>query len=224
MNRNLMKKILITSCLVVSTTHAETVPVLVSRLIPQNAEMISYAMGDLNQDKLNDIALLIKPKNHDISGPKLFIYFNQNKTYVLQLSKNFDPWIYENEKECIGSAFDESSLTINRHTLNLNFIDEPICTNTYGINYAYKFKYNHSHFRLIGFDSFSADKISGNVKNMSINYLSNKIKIYQYNLFPDKKMSPKTLWKDLKMIKQYSLENMTFDNDVYNFDFNEQYK
>lgn len=220
-----MKKIiLLTFCLVTSTTYAESLPASVSQLVSTNWQIISVAQGDLNQDKAQDIALLLKPKKTEISGPKLFIYFNENNKYILKSSKPFDEWVYGNEKECIGSAFDESSLNIQRQVLSIKFNDEPICSNTYSLNYTYKFKYDQNHFQLIGFDSFSGNKLSGNITEKSVNYLSNKIKIHYSNFFPDKKFKPKVEWKKLENKKSYNLENMLFDSDDYNLKFEEKYK
>lgn len=166
-----MKKIrLVTLCLVASTSHAERLHASIGPLVPKNWQIIAFAQGDLNQDNVADLAVLLKPPKTDISGPTLFIYFNQNHKYRLKSSKAFGAWVYANEKDCIGSAFDESSLIIQRHTLNIKFNDEPICSNTYGINYSYKFKYAQNQFQLIGFDSFSGDKLSGNITEKSVNY------------------------------------------------------
>lgn len=220
-----MKKLkLFTFCLVTSTSYAESLPAPVSQFIPKNWQVISVAQGDLNQDKAQDIALLLKPKKTDISGPKLFIYFNQNSKFILKSSKQFYKWTYGNEKECIGSAFDESTLKIQRQVLNIKFNDEPICSNTYSLNYTYKFKYDQNRFQLIGFDSFSGDKLSGNITEKSVNYLSNKIKIHYSNFFPDKKFKPKVEWKKLENKNSYNLENMLFDSDDYNLKFEEKYK
>lgn len=220
-----MKKIILfTFSLLASTSDAETLAIPFSQLVAKNWQIISFSKGDLNQDQTDDIALLLKPKNAETSGPKLVIYFHQNNEYTLKLSKPLGAWIYANEQECISSALDESSLTIQRHVLKIKFNDEPICSNTYSLNYTYTFKYDHNHFQLIGFDSFSGDKLSGNITEKSVNYLSHKIKIQYSNFFPNKKFKAKVEWKKLENKKSYNLENISFDSDDYNLQFEEQYK
>lgn len=220
-----MKKlILLPFCLVIPSTYAENLPASVSLLVAKNWQIISFAKGDLNQDQTDDIVLLLKPKNAETSGPRLDIYFHQNNQYTLKLSKALGGWSYANEKECIGSTFDESSLTIQRHILKIKLNDEPLCTNTYSLSYTYTFKYDQHRFQLIGFDSFSGDKLSGNITEKSVNYLSHKIKIHDSNFFPDKKIKAKIEWKNLENRKPHYLENMGFDSDDYNLKFEEQYK
>lgn len=194
---------------------------VVQKLMPEHWELISYAIGDLNLDKKDDIALLIQPKNKK-TGPKLVIYFYKNNSYQSRLSKQFDRWTYEKENR--GNAFDESSLSIKNQVLNIRFNDQPFYTNTYNIAYTYRFRQSLNSFKLTGFDLSSADKLSGNTSELSVNLLTKKLKEYTYNLFPDNKIKPYTQWRSLKSVKSYTLESMSFNSPEYYTTLEKQFK
>lgn len=207
-----------------STSHSEDQNIeksVVQKLTPAEWEVIAYAIGDLSQDKKDDIALLIQPNNKK-TGPKLLIYFNKNNSYQSRLSKQFDRWTYEKENR--GNAFDESSLSIKNQVLNIRFNDQPFYTNTYNIAYTYRFRQSLNSFKLTGFDLSSADKLSGNTRELSVNLLTKKLKEYTYNLFPDNNIKPQTQWRSLKSVKSYTLESMSFNSPEYYTTLEKQFK
>lgn len=238
MFHNLKNITILTSCFLALTSHAQN-PLpssqssknknlnnqkpIIDHLIPAHWNLISYAIGDLNYDKTDDIALLVQPNNKEV-GPKLLIFFFKKNSFQLGQSKQFQTWTYRDENECVDSAFHESSLNIKNQVLSITFDEQPICTNTYGINYTYRFRHIENAFRLIGFDLLSADKLSGNTHEISVNLLTRKRKEYSYNLFPDKNTQPKTKWRALKTVKSYSLNSISFENADYYMSLKDQLK
>ena len=69
--------------LIPSFTFSQTTSSKLKSLIPKNWEVLTYAEGSLNADNLNDLAIIIQPKNTNIKNRKLLIFF-LNKTKAIK--------------------------------------------------------------------------------------------------------------------------------------------
>lgn len=195
------------------------------QFIPQKWEILAQASGDLNTDGQADTVIMVQPKNHKIMNRKLIILFKKNNSFQQIFTKNIPNWTYHSDpNECVEDAFDESSLSIKQQTLDLTFNVQPNCSNTYGLIYSYRFKWIENQFKLIGFDSFSLDKLTGKQDETSINFQTRKAKITENeNIFIENQKPAKIHWKNLKQNSSYTLLNIPFSNDEFNDSFANQF-
>ena len=190
------------------------------KFVPNNWEILAQAEGDLNQDGKKDIALIIQPKNENQHNRKLLVLFQKGQQLQLKLSRQIPNWTYRSEELCIEDALDDSSLTIKNQRLDVLFNTMSSCSNTYGLIYTYGFKLKNNQFHLIGFDVYDLDKISGKLKETSLNFLSNKAKVTTTpNIFAEVETPAKIVWKTLRTSKSYTLENIPWDSEelIHNF-------
>ncbi|KEC83204.1 MULTISPECIES: hypothetical protein [Acinetobacter] len=190
------------------------------KFVPNNWEILAQAEGDLNQDGKKDIALIIQPKNENQHNRKLLVLFQKGQQLQLKLSRQIPNWTYRSEELCIEDALDDSSLTIKNQRLDVLFNTMSSCSNTYGLIYTYGFKLKNNQFHLIGFDVYDLDKISGKLKETSLNFLSNKAKVTTTpNIFAQVETPSKIVWKTLRTSTGYTLENIPWDSEelIHNF-------
>ena len=194
------------------------------KFVPNNWEILAQAEGDLNQDGKKDIALIIQPKNESQHNRKLLVLFQKGQQLQLKLSRKIPNWTYRSEELCIEDALDDSTLTIKNQRLDVLFNTMSSCSNTYGLIYTYGFKLKNNQFHLIGFDVYDLDKISGKLKETSLNFLSNKAKVTTTpNIFAEVETPAKIVWKTLKTSTSYTLENIPWDNEQFIHNFSVQF-
>ena len=92
------------------------------------------------------------------------------------------------------------------------------CGSWFVTNNVYSFRYQDQKFKLIGFDTTSFHRASGEITQQSINFLTGKIKqIHGGNEF-ESTTQPETIqWSKLKKTYSIQLDQMNFD-DAQDFD------
>ncbi|ALH96383.1 hypothetical protein [Acinetobacter equi] len=198
--------------LIPSFTFSQTTSSKLKSLIPKNWEVLTYAEGSLSADNLDDLAIIIQPKNTNIKNRKLLIFFKQNQSYQKILSKEIPEWTYRDQEACMSDAIDEDSLTIKNKILDISFNDLNTCSNWYGLEWKYRFKYIQSQFTLTGFDYWLLYKTDGTLKQYSGNFLTKKLKITLSNAF-DENIQPKITWSSLKPIIPNTLQQIQFQHN-----------
>lgn len=184
--------------------HEQTI----SKFIPNGWTLLRSALGDLNNDKNEDLAFVIQYqdsisliKTDDgyidtvITQPRILIlafYNTVTKQYdVIEQSNSF---ILNHDNPNMDEPF--QSISISSGVLKIDFT---IFMNMGGwgmSNNTYKFRYQNNQFQLIGADYNSTNRGSGDIENRSYNFSTKKVKISTGNISIDKQ---KITWRTINL-------------------------
>ncbi len=197
--------------------------------VPQGWKIISSVSGDLNNDKTEDVVIVIEntdPDNFIENEKDARQILNLNPRYFLilfkvkngyTLNKTFIPSQNDIEFPCLEDPIAEADeMTIVKGVLSVNFRTWMIC-GSYGIcRETFKFRYQDSQFVLIGYDLWESSRNIGNIKETSINFLSGKKSITTGdNLFEDiDKAVTQTIWEDIEINELINLANLKWPNEI----------
>ena len=183
------------------------------------------AKGDLNKDKLEDVAIIIEKndkkniKKNESLGPDelnlnprilLVLFKEKNGTYTLA-AKNDKGFIKSEGNEETPTLMDTlSNISIKKNVLKItfNYFMSAGSWNTSSDTYIFRFQNNV--FELIGYESNSYMRNTGEEEKVSINFSTNKVKSTTGgNMFEDAKDKPKDKWRNAEFEKKYILDEMT---------------
>ena len=198
--------------------------------IPKGWKIIQRANGDLNHDQLVDTALIIEDtdpthfqKNEflgesvlNLNARRLLILFQQpNKQYLLNSSKDdFIPPPNDFESPCLEDPLAEAEpMSIGKGVLKVELRYWYSCGTWYSSKEKYAFRYDGQRFRLIGQDSYSYHRASGDEEEHSINYLTGKQSTTTGGNISGEKRA-KTHWKPLKENKAIFLDALNIKDDA----------
>lgn len=189
--------------------------------VPKNFKVQDTVMGDLNNDGLLDILILVKD-----TDPKYFVIDEYNKPVdrnrrgliILFKSKNSYDLIANNlscfysENEDGGVYFPpELSIEIVKNVINVHFAH-----GRYGF-WTYKFRYQNDDFELIGYDS-SSNNGPVVMSHTSINYSTGK-KIVKKNINVDAEEDGQEVFEtsttQVKRKQKIKLSEITNIEDLY---------
>ena len=173
--------------------------------VPKHWSAIMKVDGDLNKDGLTDTALIVEQENpNNISiteyndtlntNPRalLVLFKQENGTYKLA-AKN-DKGFIEPPKES-SSLLDplgEGGINIKKNTLRLRFQYFFSAGSWYITNVEYVFRYQNNHFELIGVETNSFHRATGEETIVSFNLSTNKLETTMGgNVFEEKENNPK---------------------------------
>ena len=173
--------------------------------VPKYWSAIMKVDGDLNKDGLTDTALIVEQENpNNISiteyndtlntNPRalLVLFKQENGTYKLA-AKN-DKGFIEPPKEnsSLLDPLGEGDINIKNNTLRLNFQYFFSAGSWYITNVEYVFRYQNSHFELIGVETNSFHRATGEETIVSFNLSTNKLETNMGgNVFEEKENNPK---------------------------------
>ena len=181
--------------------------------------------GDLNKDNLEDIAIIIEKndkkniKKNESLGPDelnlnprilLVLFKEKDGTYTLA-AKNDKGFIQSEGNEETPTLMDTlSNISIKKNVLKItfNYFMSAGSWNTSSDTYIFRFQNNV--FELIGYESDSYMRNTGEEEKVSINFSTNKVKSTTGgNMFEDAKDKPKDKWRNAEFEKKYILDEMT---------------
>jgi len=173
--------------------------------VPKHWSAIMKVDGDLNKDGLTDTALIVEQENpNNISiteyndtlntNPRalLVLFKQENGTYKLA-AKN-DKGFIEPPKEnsSLLDPLGEGDINIKNNTLRLKFQYFFSAGSWYITNVEYVFRYQNSHFELIGVETNSFHRATGEETIVSFNLSTNKLETTMGgNIFEEKENNPK---------------------------------
>lgn len=202
---------------------------LIADFVPNKWKVIATSEGDLNKDKMNDIAFVIEntaTENILLEGgfgkdtlnvnPRfLLVLFKTDSKYVLKsINKKFIPSQDSSVSPCLDDPFMENGgIEIKNGVLNIDFHYWLSCGSWFVTDRNYKFRFQEDKFVLIGYDSSSFHRSSGESDSVSINFLTKKKELITgMNEF--KESNPKKIWKNIKLEKLIKLEDLTTDSEI----------
>ena len=183
------------------------------------------AKGDLNKDKLEDVAIIIEKndkkniKKNDNFGPDelnlnprilLILFKEKDGTYSL-VAKNDKGFIQSEGNEELPTLADTlSNISIKKNVLKITFNYFMSAGSWATSTEVYIFRFQNNRFELIGYESNAYMRNSGEEEKRSINFSTNKVKSTTGgNMFEEKENKPKHEWKDVEFEKKYILDKMT---------------
>ena len=183
------------------------------------------AKGDLNKDKLEDIAIIIEKddkkniKKNDGFGPEelnlnprilLVLFKGKDGTYSLA-AKNDKGFIKSEGNEDNSALMDTlDNIIIKNNVLKIVFNYFMSAGSWWTSTDIYIFRFQNNVFELIGYESNAYMRNTGEEEGTSINFSTNKTKITTGgNIFEEKENNPKDEWRYLKFEKKYILDEMT---------------
>ena len=190
--------------------------------VPKHWSAIMKVDGDLNKDGLADTALIVEqenPENISVTeyndtlntNPRalLVLFKQENGTYKLA-AKN-DKGFIEPPKES-SSLLDplgEGDINIKNNTLRLRFQYFFSAGSWYITNVEYVFRYQNNHFELIGVETNSFHRATGEETIVSFNLSTNKLETTMGgNVFEEKENNPKKETKTFMYNPKPILDNM----------------
>ncbi len=189
----------------------------VSTFIPDGWVLLDSALGDLNNDKNNDIAFIIQHRDSIslakidggfidtvITQPRILVVaFYNITTRQYEVIEQSNTFILNHDNPNMEEPFQD--ISISDRVLKIDF-EMFMNAGGWGMsNNSYKFRYQDNQFYLIGADHNSANRGSGDTEERSYNFLTKKVKIVTGN-FPGKqksKLSSFTLQK-MKTLKTFA--------------------
>ena len=181
--------------------------------IPAGWKLLSSVQGDLNRDGQADLVRVIEednPANHlkndglgqsvlNINPRRLHVFLQQNGAYQPVLNTDrFLPSENNADSHCLADPLQEGGeVAVKNGLLHIQLHYWLSCGSWYVTHNAYTFRYQDGRFRLIGWDSSSFHRASGERSEYSHNYLTGKRKtVTGLNEF-EPNARPKTRWTRL---------------------------
>lgn len=176
-----------------------------NEIFPANCDTMGVAWGDLNQDGLKDVVVVATPRiaenmrvrddgyEYNFNSPVMGIYFG-TKEGKLNLYKEYENTIPGTEDE---SYFIELEMDISEKgvlSLNIEHFYTAGATNTDYNKFLYR--YQDNDFYLIGEDTGSLSRPSGESEEVSINYLTHKKQTVISNAF-DENAEDEETWETI---------------------------
>lgn len=198
----------------------------INAFVPKGWKIIYRAKGDLNKDHLADEAIIIQntnPKNIiknegmgsdklNLNPRMLLVLFKTSGNYSLQAQNtSFIPLENDAENTCLADPLQETgAINIKNGTLILSYQYWLSC-GSYGVNNLdYTFRFQNQKMELIGFDTESYSRSSGEETITSLNFSTRKkSETSGGNMFSDKTNKPKTVWKKFDWGRLFTLDEMT---------------
>ncbi|WP_424652182.1 hypothetical protein [Capnocytophaga gingivalis] len=192
--------------------------------VPKHWSAIMKVDGDLNKDGLADTALIVEQENPENiivteyndtlnTNPRvlLVLFKQENGTYKLA-AKNDRGFIEPSKTEEDPSLLDplgEGDINIKNNTLRLKFQYFYSAGSWSITNVEYVFRFQNSHFELIGVETNSFDRSTGEETIESFNLSTNKLEITTGgNMFGENEDNPKKITKTFMYNPKPILDNM----------------
>ena len=179
----------------------------VQDFVPAGWTILDTATGDLNRDKLNDVAIILQYKDsvtivgpHDVEDtvvtqPRmLIIVFKNSANNKFYLAEKTNSFILNHDNPTMEDPY--AGLTIHKGVLQIDFHIFHNMGSWYITNASYKFRFQNNQFELIGAEYSSMHRATHDFENYSYNFLTKKRSLIKGN---DNKGTKKTHWKPVKI-------------------------
>lgn len=194
--------------------------------IPKGYRLLTEATGDLNKDGVSDLALVVEntdPGNFQVEPDRLgpdTLNLNDRILFILagtgggnfrKIAQNKGLLPSENSdvQSCLADPLmQDGGIAIEKGLLKIDLQYWYSCGSWYITHNTYTLRWQANRMQLIGFDSKSLHRASGESSATSINFSTGKRKeITGTNEFEGPE-NPKTTWKNLQNRQPVYLEDL----------------
>jgi hypothetical protein len=185
----------------------------ISDFVPKDWETVGKAPGDLNGDKLEDCALVIKAnlskflnKNDGLgsdpfdTNPRILVILFKDKDGY-KIAEQSNTFIVAPDSPTMLEPFQE--VRIKNGILELSFELFSSAGSWSTTSSSYRFKFLNGEFVLIGADKTDSMRNSGEMESRSYNFLTSKLKVSTGNFSSDRQ---KVRWKTYRLKKLKTLD------------------
>lgn len=177
----------------------------VQDVFPSNCDTVCFQLGDLNNDGVQDMVICATPRNpenmmvrddgyeYNFNKPVLAIYFGQD-------GENYS--LFKEYPNTIPGAEDEFAFVTvepeitEEGVLNLGLEWFYSAGSSAVDQNSYLYRYQDGDFYLIGSETQSYSRMSGEAENVSSNYLTKKQLTTTFSMMDDN-VKPTETWSDL---------------------------
>ena len=185
----------------------------INDFVPKNWETVGKALGDLNGDKIEDCALVMKAnlskflnKNDGLgsdpfdTNPRILVILFKDKDGY-KIAKQSNTFIVAPDSPTQLEPFQE--VRIKNGILELSFELFSSAGSWSMTSASYKFKFLKGEFVLIGADKTDSMRNSGEMESRSYNFLTSKLRVSTGNFSSDRQ---KVRWKTYKLKRLKTLD------------------
>jgi hypothetical protein len=179
----------------------------INDFVPAGWVILDKASGDMNGDKLSDVALVLQHRdsitfttidNGDTvtvtTQPRILaLLFKNPKNDGYHLVQQSNTFILPHDNPTMEDPY--QSITIKEGVLNIRFQLFANIGSWEITNGEYKFRYRNKQFELIGAETYSMNRANGKYESYSYNFLMQKRSFTQGD--PKRKYAPK--WKNINV-------------------------
>lgn len=174
-------------------------------VFPKDCDTVCFQLGDLNNDGIEDLVVVATPRDpknmkvrddgyeYNFNKPVLAVYFGKEdgeytlfKEYPNTLPGAEDEFTFVT----VGSDITENGIL----KFGVEYFNS--AGSSQSDNQSYLFKFQDNDFFLIGFDSQSYSRYSGEAETVNRDYLTHKELTTVFNMMDDK-VKPVETWTDL---------------------------
>lgn len=191
-------------------------------------KILAEEKGDLNNDDQEDIAIIIENTNPDNFKKNEFLgaeFLNLNPRILLILFKKNNEYylVAKNEKGLIESEGSEenptlmdpfSEIKIKNNILKIESQYAQSAGSWEAQKLEYIFRFQQNHFELIGINSLSFMRNTGEGEKLSINLSTKKVQKVTGNIIEENQSKYKEKWAKVKTSQRYILDEMTPDTVI----------
>lgn len=184
----------------------------INDFVPKDWETVGKAQGDLNGDKIEDSALVIKAnlskflnKNDGLgsnpfdTNPRILVILFKDKDGY-KIAKQSNTFIVAPDSPTQLEPFQE--VRIKNGILELSFELFSSAGSWSTTSSSYRFKFLNGEFVLIGADKTDSMRNSGETESRSYNFLTSKLKVSTGNFSSDRE---KVRWRTYRLKKLKTL-------------------
>lgn len=185
--------------------------------VPPNWVVLDSAAGDLNKDRVTDVALVLQYKDSVtlikkegtltdtvITQPRLLlVLFTDALTKHLTVAAKSNTFILNHDNPSMDDPFQDIKIT--NGLLNINFQLFYNMGSWYITTTSYKFRYQNGQLVLIGADHNSMHRATNEIENYSYNFLTKK---RSYTTGKANSKKNKTTWKNLQLPRLKTLTTL----------------
>jgi hypothetical protein len=230
--RRILHSIIMMTLLLSATVAAGAAKVeMINDMVPKNWILVYYTLGDINHDGKDDAIMVVENtdtsylKRNRILGPKILnmnprkmlVLFQTEAGYeeVLSVANGF-PTEHSEQKPCLADPLVEAGeININNGLVKVALNYKLKCSGYDTTKHTFKFRYENTRFRLVGFNAMQLERISGDATEQNFDYLAGqKTTVTGINIYDNKKHNARS--QKLVTNKQFYLDEISLACEPHN--------